>query len=248
MKHMKIHYCSDLHLNKSPFEYPNMHGDVLILAGDICPINEYDLYFKDLLEDIVEKYEHILYIMGNHEFYYGDITDIDKAREYVKPYTNVKILQNESIIIDDIQFLGGTCWTNFNNLDSSTMMNATKRVNDFNRTTYHGHQLTCYDWLELHNAFTNFIRDTDTFTYPNIVITHHSPTALTSSEKFKHNITNGCYCANLEYYMGGIDYWFHGHQHYGIDLELDRCKIKSNSRGYPNEECYQIFEVKEVIL
>ena len=245
---MLIHYCSDLHLNKSLYKYPDITGDVLILAGDICPINEYDLYFKELLEDISTRYKHIIYVLGNHEFYYGDIaTDVDIAKEYVKPY-NVTILQNETIVIDDVQFIGGTCWTNFNNLDPTTMMHATKRINDFNRTDYHGQPLTCYDWLELHDAFAKFLREVDIFTHTNIVITHHSPTMLTSSEKFMNNITNGCYCANMEIYMKDIFYWFHGHQHDGLDLELNRCNIRSNSRGYPNEDCYQTFKVKELLL
>ena len=70
---MQIQIASDLHI-----EYINQPIDVddfikpvapiLVLAGDIGSLYLYDQLHK-FLSDLSNKFKHILYIPGNHEFY-----------------------------------------------------------------------------------------------------------------------------------------------------------------------------------
>ena len=73
---MKIQVLSDLHLEHGGF-VPEHHpaADVIVLAGDLAPYTE---GLVDQLADQWSSAPHILYVLGNHEFY-G--TEIDEARD-----------------------------------------------------------------------------------------------------------------------------------------------------------------------
>ena len=65
---MKINYVSDLHLEFGPMEIEPDAGDVLVLAGDIdikCQV--------DWINSIASKFDHVIYVLGNHEFFDGAI-------------------------------------------------------------------------------------------------------------------------------------------------------------------------------
>ena len=72
---MKIQILSDLHLEHGgdiPDHQPG--ADVIILAGDLAP------YTEGLVDQLAKHWAsapHILYVLGNHEFY-G--TEIDETR------------------------------------------------------------------------------------------------------------------------------------------------------------------------
>ena len=70
---MKIQVLSDLHLEHGGF-VPEHHpaADVIVLAGDLAP------YTEGLVEQLREQWSsapHILYVLGNHEFYGTEIDD-----------------------------------------------------------------------------------------------------------------------------------------------------------------------------
>ena len=95
-----------LNLNHSS---PVVDADVVILAGDIYVRNKGIAWARG-------KFEHIpvIYVLGNHEFYGEALPKhIDKLKEQTQG-TNIHILENESLHIQGIQFLGCTLWTNFN--------------------------------------------------------------------------------------------------------------------------------------
>jgi predicted phosphodiesterase len=64
---MKVGIVSDLHLE---FGYLHLYNtndiDVLILAGDICHIEN---SYIDFFEEISGEFPLILYVLGNHEYY-----------------------------------------------------------------------------------------------------------------------------------------------------------------------------------
>ena len=83
---MKINLLSDLHLEFGKEDFDIGNGDVLILAGDICVIDDIvaewilekddeereDNVFLSFFRKCIRNYNKVFYIMGNHEHYGWD--------------------------------------------------------------------------------------------------------------------------------------------------------------------------------
>lgn len=143
---MKIAIASDIHLEFGTIELNNTdNAKVLILAGDITVatyldksqthLSAGDRKIGDLtinfFKDVCSKFEHVIYVAGNHEHYKGDFTKtIQTLRTFLK-FPNLHILDCESIEIEDKIFFGGTMWTNCNDLDPITVMRLRSSMSDF---------------------------------------------------------------------------------------------------------------------
>lgn len=252
---MKVAYCSDLHLEFRELQVDIVDADVLVLAGDIMLIkyliddvkyNERS-YLIDFIDKVTQNYKDVLWIMGNHEYYSGALEDINILREALASYSNLHILENESIIIDNVKFVGGTMWTDLNNYDPITAFQAHRLLNDFNQISDDGGRFTSDTWLTLHSNFMKFI--TNEVTDNCVVITHHSPTFATIHENHQGSkIINGLYASRLESFIidNNIKLWIHGHLHDAHDEMIGDCLVTSNTRGYPREECFKSFKIKVI--
>ena len=111
---MKVRVLSDLHLEFGD-NYDPGTGDILVLAGDICNASEYEKY-SEFFDKCVKGYQRVLYVLGNHEHYYGDF---DKSFWLLKQQLpkDVIVLHNTSVLIDGVHFIGATFWTDMNNMD-----------------------------------------------------------------------------------------------------------------------------------
>lgn len=108
---MKINIISDLHVDKGEYSFPFIKSDLLIIAGDISPVAKPE--YIQLLQHIPKEQRTII-IMGNHEpLYYAHNLAEQKIRENLLDFPHITFLENESIIIDGIKFLGTTLWSDF---------------------------------------------------------------------------------------------------------------------------------------
>ena len=111
---MRIAYASDLHLEfANSLTLAGLSGvDMLILAGDVGTMPE---YYKKLLRNLRRAYAGpVIFVLGNHEYYHGIFPDDrQKYREAVAHDRQAYLLENQSIIIDGVRFLGATLWTDF---------------------------------------------------------------------------------------------------------------------------------------
>ncbi|OQX93233.1 MAG: hypothetical protein B6I17_03580 [Tenericutes bacterium 4572_104] len=106
---MKIQILSDLHLEFEYQEFDFTEADILILAGDIHTGTKGIQWIKGYDLEIP-----VIYVMGNHEYYsHRYLNLLNECRKIVKD-SNVYLLENQSITIDDITFHGTTMWTDFN--------------------------------------------------------------------------------------------------------------------------------------
>ena len=150
----KIAYCSDVHIEFGPLEVKNTeNADVLVLAGDIivgASLYDHDEThvlmdsgrnfkvqasdnFHTFFENCCKEFKDVIYIFGNHEYYHGDFaTQISYVREKLARLTNLHILEKETISLDDVTFICGTMWTNFNNNDSLAKWDIEHSMNDYN--------------------------------------------------------------------------------------------------------------------
>ena len=270
---MKIKLVSDLHLEFSDCLINNDEGaDVLILGGDICiaqdlhdhpePANTADQAaiangtglgrrqmtaqrFRDFFKRCSFQFPHVIYIMGNHEFYNGKFyAGIDYMREECAKYPNVYMLEQDMKIIDNVVFVGGTLWTNMNKRDPLTMHAIEGMMNDFRIIRNDARNYAPMSALDV------AIRHDKTLAYIEhivhehrnkkcVVVGHHSPSFQSCHPMYGNDtLMNGGYHSDLsEFIMDHpqIKLWTHGHTHHPFDYVIGETRIVCNPRGYEND-------------
>jgi predicted phosphodiesterase len=240
----KIQFCSDLHLE---FDHtiiiPNAGADVLVLAGDIC-MAKYIEDDIDFFEQVSKDFKDIIYVMGNHEHYrylYNDVvSDVKKALE---AYPNIHVLNNESIVINGVKFIGSTLWTDMNKGDPMTLYNIRHMMSDYQIIKYRDNLGNYYtlrpeNTYAAHQEAVHFIEEElNIDDMPVVVVTHHSPSLLSIHSKYKdEKIMNGGYSSDLSHmFNSNLKLWIHGHTHHPFDYMVMDTRVVCNPHGYPNE-------------
>ena len=129
---MRIITYSDLHLEFGSgwMLPPDANADVMILAGDIVTLRDYEP-----LDQILRKWKKpVLYVTGNHEYYTRRPMNEEDNRfkAWLKAkHPHVKLLLDEEVSIGCVHFFGGTMWTDFNGGDLPAMETARSQMNDY---------------------------------------------------------------------------------------------------------------------
>lgn len=266
---MKITVGSDIHLEFGELTIKNNdESDVLILSGDIIVSCDFNPKEKEEWEDAYwsmksekfhrffiqcsNEFKHVIYVMGNHEFYHGDVTlEFPKIKSMLEYLPNVYILENESIKIDDVTFIGGTMWTDMNKRDPKTLDYISYKMNDFNIIKNNGKIFTPNDAVAIHERFKEYLESTLNNEEKFVVVTHHSPSRRSTKPIHqKDYLMNGGYSSSLDDYIlehPEIKLWTHGHTHYQFDYMIGETRIFCNPRGYIGHEIHASnFEFKTV--
>jgi Icc-related predicted phosphoesterase len=270
---MKIKLVSDLHLEFSDINIQNDQDyDVLILGGDICvaqdmhdhpePSNSIDQAaiangtglgrrqekaqrFRDFFKRCSFQFPHVIYIMGNHEFYHGKFyAAIDYMREECAKYPNIYMLEQDTKIIDDVVFVGGTLWTDMNKGDPLTMHAIEGMMNDFRiiRNDYRSYApMSARDVVGRHARTLAYFRSVLAEQHDKkfVVVGHHSPSFQSCHPMYGDDtLMNGGYHSDLSEFIldhPQIVLWTHGHTHHPFDYKIGETRIVCNPRGYEND-------------
>ena len=268
---MRIKLVSDLHLEFSDINIQNDNNyDVLILGGDIMvaqdlhdhPEMDYGMYtninleslgrrqrkaqaYRDFLKRCSFQFPHVIYIMGNHEFYHGKFyAAIDYMREECAKFPNVYMLEQDTKIIDDVVFVGGTLWTNMNRRDPLTMHAIEGMMNDFRiiRNDYRSYAaMSALDVASRHDKTLAYIKliVEEHKDKKCVVVGHHSPTFQSVHPSYAHEtLMNGGYHSDLSEFIldhPQIVLWTHGHTHHPFDYKIGETRIVCNPRGYESD-------------
>lgn len=242
---MKIQIVSDIHLEFFKREqkidsfvkklYTN--ADVLILAGDISVVNDklsrdYLVYFLDL---ICNHYSNIIYVLGNHEYYHGDFnTVLKQLKSLTYQHLNLRILENELLIIDDVIFYGTTLWFK----ETPQAILNTHYLNDFRYIDNFNPYIANEEAIN----YINNIKEND---LKQVLVTHHLPTYKLVSEQYIREVTNCYYVCDIEDQLYKFDLVISGHSHTSVDLYIDQTRLVRNPYGYLQEN--KQFEFNKVI-
>lgn len=241
---MKYRIASDLHtefFNIDEIEevtlemLPELEGDcdtTLILAGDIGSMHK-PANISVFIDTIAPRFKQVLYIPGNHEYYGGNLeTTGDKIKSLIAAHSNVFFTECGRHV--DVHM--ATLWTDFDDGDPKTMLEAECRMNDY-RMIHNGDRIAePKDMMEIHNrTVANFETE---ITEGNIVITHHMPSHRSVPQEFKdQGRINGAYASNLDWLILKTrpDVFVHGHTHNACDYMIGNTRILCNPRGYGNQ-------------
>jgi Icc-related predicted phosphoesterase len=270
---MKISYVSDVHLeflNWPDFSHES-GGDVLLLAGDIttaamlsshrtdADARKHSKYLAKFKKDLIDKYDAVYMVMGNHEHYNSIFknTKQDLIDGFARhDLTKIRILDNDTVKLNDWTLVGATLWTDFNRADPYTMFTVEKGMNDFrligkedvsdmnyfNRTS--SRKIDAQFILHQHQTSLAYIYDVVKSNDKVIVMTHHAPTSLSLNTEHSGNFLDHAYFSNLSDIIldnPSIKYWVHGHTHMNVDYVVGECRVLSNQRGYYFEKSAQQF-------
>lgn len=240
---MKIQIKSDLHLEFSAHDISNSNNDdVLILAGDIFPITDLFSYkiianrYRTFLENCSKRFKDVIYVLGNHCYYYGDIAStVKNFKTYCSQYPNIHVLNNDSITIDGLTFVGTTLWTNMNNRNIFTLLDAKRGMADYQVIYSNGNILTPDDTIQLFEESMHYLSEEVKKHDKVIVVTHHAPSLNSLHKKFEGNTLNGAFLNDLDdfiYDNDNILCWVHGHCHSRFDYYIGMTRVICNPRGY----------------
>lgn len=268
---MKIAVGSDLHLEFGDLEFANDSGaDVLILSGDIMiaqPLHDhandaqlaqaaemrtlginqmFAVRFRNFLQRCSEQYAHVVYVAGNHEFYQGRwLQSLQDLRDECAEFSNIHFLERNSVNINGTLFVGGTLWTDMNQLDPLTLHAVRDMMNDFaiiRNDDNNFRRLTPMDTVERHRETVGYIRKVleQNPSTPTVVVGHHAPSHMSVHPRYANdNHMNGAYRSDLSELIldhPQIRLWTHGHTHEDFDYMLGSTRVLCNPRGYWGQE------------
>ncbi len=235
---MKIQILSDIHLEFQEFHYTDCDCDAVVLAGDI---HTKDRGVKWAIQNISNK--PVIYILGNHEFYGKTYPKLIHDMKELTKNSDVHVLENDVLTINNINFFGCTLWTDFGLFGEPRIAGShcQTNMNDYKKITRlpNYSKIRSLDTALYHKQSIKWLSKalTEHEGQKNVVITHHAPTIKSCPDYYKNDLLTAAYVSNLENFIGTHHptAWIHGHLHNSSDFLLGQTRIVCNPRGYPGE-------------
>lgn len=200
----------------------------------------------------------VIYVMGNHEYYSKKRSMselLNKVREKISG-THVHLLENDTVVLDGVRFIGATLWTDFALMHDfvqrmDAMLIAQQQMNDYQmiqlRRRHEGGEqmLTPSHMLDFHQASRAFIERELAlpFEVKTVVVTHHAPSKVSVDQRSMEGEgavrkaladmgRESIYASHLDHLVERADLWIHGHTHVSLDYQIGKGRVVSNPRGY----------------
>ncbi len=249
---MRICYFSDLHLEHYNYEQKFPEADTLLLAGDICHAvdlvnyrnnpdrikrRDHTLWFFD---EVLERFQHVLYSIGNHEHFEFDFHETCQAINHALP-TELILLDKKHVEIEGIIFYGATLWTDFNNSNPDDMAAASLKMPEYRYATAGDSLLTPEITIRDHKLALERLSDiaNTSRNKPVIAVTHHSPSLLGLNTTIHNPALQNAFASDLHDFIqkhNNIKHWIFGHTHIQKEFKVEQCHLAANCRGYSDLE------------
>jgi Calcineurin-like phosphoesterase len=185
----------------------------------------------------------VIYVLGNHEFYGQKIPKLTFEIKELAQGTNVHVLENDSVEIGNVVFLGTTLWTDFRLNGDAVLAEVTAQagMTDFRRirVTPSYRRFRPSDARRFHaQSLDSLIQQVEKARGRKaVVITHHAPSPQSIPPRFRNDPLNPAFASNLEPFIAesGTRLWIHGHIHHRSDYTIGASRVVANPRGYPTE-------------
>jgi Icc-related predicted phosphoesterase len=213
--------------------------DVLVLAGDISTVHH---GLRQRLTSFCQKFPHVVYVTGNHEYYNNSLGSTHQYLEEACKSIgeNFYWLRNDKIEINGVTFGGGTLWFR-NRTDTTEEMK--KRLNDFH--LIRDFEPFVYEENSKTESFLKALGEEEV----DIIVTHYLPSTFSVPHMFKGSSLNRFFVTDLEEIMilAKPKMWFHGHTHSSSDYVLHGTRVVCNPFGYLRFEENPDFNANKII-
>lgn len=236
---MKIQFFSDVHLEFGPAPLPVTDADVIVAAGDVNIGASGVAWLK-------ASGKPTIYVAGNHEYYGGDLSQVQREIRTAVAGSAVRFLECDSAEIDGVRFLGTTLWTDFLGGDSAVMDTLRENMNDYQQIGYCGRLLDPRDLAAINRASRAWLEAqlASAFAGPTVVVTHHAP-LFASWRSSPNSLFMPAYCNDLSrlIHRYPIALWIHGHVHARSDYHANAARVVCNPRGYDGYQLVDGFDI-----
>jgi predicted phosphodiesterase len=254
---MKFKLLSDLHLEFytegwvwKPKQHREDPNTILLLAGDIHVGGKAEPWIKEMCE----RFYHVVYILGNHEFYGQTWHGVKKHWANLDMPDNFTFLDDDTVVIDGVRIIGGTLWTAIKDQTDDfafTMWRGRQAMYDYAATSIvrvpgmKAERLTPQDTIGAHETTVKYIikKLQEPFEGRTIVMTHHMPHEACIHPKYVGDWLNPFFITHLDDIIKTYDiaYWVHGHTHEKVDEIVHGTRILCNPKGYYGYEVNKDF-------
>jgi len=203
--------------------------DVLILAGDIAEVETDNL--NSILEEGLNFAKHVIYVPGNHDFYYTEINAIHKMKKS-NHNPNIHILYNDTVRILGKNFFGGTMWGEISPQNEELIRISIKDfalIDGLSPATFR------YEANIFQHSFLSAVDDID------VAISHFSPCFKSIPDIYKGSPINDYYVHEMSRHFT-MPLWVHGHTHTSFDYTVDQTRVVCNPFGYMGTEVNREFK------
>ncbi|MHC4886213.1 MAG: metallophosphoesterase [Planctomycetota bacterium] len=230
---MKLRVLSDLHLEMHRDggaslldEIGRGEDEVLILAGDI---EVGAARVGDALDRFCDRFRHVFYVMGNHEYYGGSPAALqEEIREWAAARSNLDLLERDRVTLDGTIFAGTTLWFPDGpaNADCASALSDFSAIDGF------------HDWVyEENRRCLEFI---DSLDGVDVMVTHHLPLPACIDPVYHGSRLNRFFLCDVSEALQRLSprLWVHGHTHTAVDLTVGTTRVLANPFGYPFETAF----------
>ncbi|MBJ6986063.1 metallophosphoesterase [Devosia sp. MC521] len=239
---MKLWIVSDLHMDSTYWVPDRIPAhDVMIIAGDVdgsAAETEQTLL-------LIARWAPtpIIFVPGNHDVMGGDMDAWDRGNEDLLDRGIHVLSSGQSIVIDDVRFVGGTLWTDWQLGDREWQSQAwaARHMREYQSVSRPGDgplwPVHTSDAHDMHLAAIEGVLSRR-HEGPSVVVTHHAPSPLSLRPGEERGVEAAAYASDLEETMmiWGPDLWVHGHTHHACDYHVGATRVVSNPRGYVRDD------------
>ena len=229
---MKIHLSSDIHLEFTDTFPECPVADVGVFAGDIGVVHDLDRLEK-FFKMMQERYEHIIWVLGNHEFYHMDYNKALNDAKLFSDKMGIHLMDIEfgtdNLEIDGVKFWGTTFWTDLNNSDWFAKSATKRMINDYFHIRDTKKAFTVSKSEEINQRSREMINWN-----ADVIITHHAPIVIPHPNFEFSDVSWSFYNSGLEDKItnSNVKLWLYGHTHHSADIDLNGTRVISNCHGF----------------
>lgn len=241
---MLLDVLSDLHVDRwdKKIEWEGLPSSfVAVIAGDVS--TDIDISYKTVVE-IAKYYRHVIFVDGNHEHAnsIGISNNNKKLHEKFSTHSNITFLYKNTIVLDDVAFVGANGWWSYDFSDDS-------RTDCFEKLLHEGwpkeilfeqFEQAQQDSLNVRQIVELF--DKDPAVRKIVLVTHTVPSSdfryISNNDIAPNYGRNGSIFMNQVFTKNlnnKICTWIFGHVHKSYDIVKDGIHYVSNPRGLPGQ-------------
>jgi hypothetical protein len=237
---LNLQIASDLHIEyknndiPDPLDNITPNAEILVLAGDIGSLYKIN-QLEGFLKRVCEYFKTVIYVPGNQEFYIvPEIEPVSMNQLTIRLYEiennieNLYILNQSSLIIDDICITGCTLWSDLKVKIPKFIV----RIHGINNIIYE-------------KKFENdvkYIKKMINYSQANnlkfVAITHYCPTYKVLKDSNKRDKYVSLYTSELDYLLTNdqVHTWICGHVHKNFDFNTENgTRVVGNQLGKPKD-------------
>ena len=264
---VNIQLLSDLHLESNPHfnARPAPGADVLVLAGDIGSYQGGSLLASRGIEDFgLARFSPlpvaqgganwptpVIFLPGNHEY---DGLDFDAADARLRDACHrlgLIWLDRETVVIQNVRFIGTTLWTDFDALTSDQARHGRVTLGEQLKAREKAFRAANFYLTKNHSLrggqpmLADAVREESLksqawlcealavpFAGPTVAVTHFAPSLLSADPRYGITPGTAGFCNSLDELLPLAALWLHGHLHCANDYVKNGCRVVANPLGY----------------